>query len=391
MKKVLIYIVLFLIVVFLSSVGIGIAIIIDFFYHNHHDYFLISPLAAFFTIILSIYISISLHELCHLIGYKLKKYDFRLFYIFPFCIVKEEEKYHLSLSFNWILGIGGIVIPKLPKIKSKNEINNVINVMRFSLILAPLISLLYGALSLVILTNIDYLNLSIKPFFFFFTFSNILTSLYITGMSSINFGGIIGDYAAFLLLKKSPHYSLIQVYNEYILQEESIKKYVRDNNLFTDTIIELLSNKNNDKLDSNTIYLIDIVIIELLVSEKKEINEYISSMINKIFSNNIADLKDKLKFESYSRLFCHLIMYIYLYISKEKAIKYLNEYKTELSKSQSSVYGIKQCESLIKNTNFNEKIIISSLDSLLRNLPNYFHDEKELNSLGIKQRGDHSW
>lgn len=382
MKKLLFYVAFFSSVVLISSIGMVIAATLEHFRENFPHYFSGNLMIYIVSVILSIWISISLHEIVHTIGYNIYKYRVRLFYVFPLCIVNDQNKKLFSFAFNPYIGIGGIVIPEIPYNNKTFDLKQVNKVKSFSLMIAPIVSFLYGIISLLFFLKMEKYPVNIQPYLFSFLFSNILISAYITLTSLISFGGIIGDFVGYNLMKTNKKFSINQIYNDFCLQEDNTKKVLRNTKTFIYEILSIFNKEEIQEIDSSICSMIDIVIYEWLVSNNHHAHEpKIDSLILKISENNFSLIIEKLRFENYSRLFCHIIIYIYIYLDKTLAKSFWEKNKEFLSVSSFSKYCYNQCERLFDSSIASEKIVISSNDSLLKRIPNYYSDEMVLNKI----------
>lgn len=365
-------------IVLLASLGAFIAMTIDRIHKTHPIYFSGKLLIVVLIIIMAIWLSFFLHEIAHCIGYKIKNYKIRMINVFPFVVVKEQEHINVKLVFNCILGIGGIVVPELPQAHDNKQIDNIKRTIRFSLIIGPIFSLIYGFFSTILLFQLDNAPIISQKYGFPFLFTNILVSIYITLTSLICLGGVAGDYAGYVLFKKHKLFAINQIYNEYSLQKTNIKRDMRAQQIIFNEIVEVCKEKKYELISYT---MLDILFYEWIINNKKEKNEFLNEYVDQLVMNNFSFFSDKLKFESYSRFFCHIIIYMCLYYDYNIAKIYWDKNKSDISKSKVARYCYSQCESIFYNTNINNEIVISSLDSILKNMSNYYEDEEQLNKI----------
>ena len=70
-----------------------------------------------------------------------------------------------------------------------------------------------------------------------------------------------------------------------------------------------------------------------------------------------------------------------LYYDYNIAKKYWEKNKKDISKSSVAKYYYNQCESIFYSKEIDCKKVISSLDSILKNMSNYFEDEEKMNKI----------
>ena len=111
-------------------------------------YFTNSKIITLFLVIITILITVFIHELSHFLAFLYFKYDILLFVLGPFSFYKHLNKWTVKFKFNSTIGIGGLVIPIIPKIK--NEKNFIKTKTQYSkvMLIAPLVSAIQGLLSL---------------------------------------------------------------------------------------------------------------------------------------------------------------------------------------------------------------------------------------------------
>lgn len=365
-------------IVLLASLGAFIAMTIDRIHKTHPIYFSGSFFIVIAIIILAIWISVFLHEIAHAIGYMLKKYKIRMINVFPFVVIKEKQRINIKFAFNLILGIGGIVIPELPNINDIKQIDNIKRTIRFSLIIGPICSLMYGLLSILLLFQLDSTPITIQKYGFPFLFTNVLVSTYITITSLFCLGGVAGDYAGFMLFKKNRLFAINQIYNDYLLQNSDIKSYFRNKKIIFNEMIDVCK---DEKYDNLSYTMFDFLFYEWIINNENDKNDFLNDYIDNLIKKDFSFFSNKLKFESFSRLFCHIIIYMCLYYDYNIAKKYWEKNKKDISKSSVAKYYYNQCESIFYSKEIDCKKVISSLDSILKNMSNYFEDEEKMNKI----------
>lgn len=387
MKKVLFYFCFFGIAAFLASIGVCLAIIINMVYKNHPDYFSVNIFVGILTAVCAVWLSLLLHESAHAVSYKLSGCKIRAFYIFPVCFVKENKKFKVTLAVNGLLGFGGIVIPELTPCRNEYDIRKIYRAFRRSLMAAPLFSAALGSVSLLLMIFVtDKINVNIRSAFFIFFGFCVLTAAYINITSLLSFAGLIGDYAAFHMLKSNQSYALIQFYNELMLQNTYVKSELRKEKYFYSIILRYVDEiyLNNDKcvLNSEICSLMDIIFYENIIMDAHESDETELKLLFKILDHDLKIIEDRLKFETYSKFFCHMLIFMCCHGQYDKAVLLWKKYSDMIPNNRNGRYCIAQSEALFgKETDecLNKKVYISSMDNIFSHFNNYYDDENKIN------------
>jgi hypothetical protein len=388
MKKIKFYVALYFIVLCISACGIVIGMGFDKIRDTHPEYLSAGIPKGIVIFILAQLITVYLHEMVHAIAYKLQGIHIRMLYLFPLCIVKEEGKLKICKAFNLQIGLGGLVIPKLPVIQNDSEYDRLRKKMSVSVFCAPFFSAVVGMISfLLACCTTEYISSENRSYYFLFFIAMFLWSIYINVMSILSVGNVVGDYAGAKKLKTDEVYSLLQIYNYFLLQDNKIKREARSKqaylvNRMYQEVKELPLGKGDNSMNFS---LADSLLFELILS-RKECSLKISEPES--LDNIIQNLQERLQFESYSCFFSHAIMYLGICGKADEARLLWERYKEKMSKTKTACYQFKQVELfLYKSNDFkaSDDIAISSMDSLLSKLSNYYDDEIYLNNLMIHQ------
>ena len=288
MKNFLFNLAFFAVVILISLFGIAVAMTLDYYSVNYPIFFSGNKVICILIVILSIWISFALHELAHVAGYKLKKHNMRLLHIFPFCFVKDNNHWNIRFAFNMFLGIGGIAVPELGKISSKKQLEDTIEVMSFSLIIAPICSLIYGLMALLLLLNTSLLPTNIQSYIFTYAFTNVLVNIYIIFISSISFAGLVGDISAYFHFKKDKLFALNQVYTESVWQEDDVKNFIRNNKIVFNEFKSAF--KESAEYNSAIYSVMDTLIYEHILSRNTKSDEYIDEFVKKLMAENFVGI-----------------------------------------------------------------------------------------------------
>lgn len=295
-------------------------------------------------------VTVCFHELAHAIAFKIQKIDIRMIAIFPICLVKEKAglRFHVAVSME--TGFGGIVIPKMPIISNQTDYESFRNKMRVSLMCAPLFSAFIGTISLVlVLCTTKYISNDFCSDYFLFFSALFIWAVYINFTSMLDLGSIIGDYSATRKMKSNNVYSLLQIYNYFLLQDSESKFVMREEQrYFIEKLNEAANNLSMDKESKSiNVLLMNAVFYESLMRQSE---------------NNF----DRTDFNT----------------------EVWEKYKDKMPSTVVGKYNCKQVELLLYGKNIeelknNENIKISSMDSLLSKINNYYDDEIYLNNLII--------
>lgn len=385
MKKIKFYMVFYGIVICISILGILIGVGIEKIYEEHPEYFSIGLIKGIVVFGVALLFSVCLHEIVHAVVFKLQDIDIRMMYVFPVCMVKEDGRYKVFFLFNSQIGFGGVVIPKISSICDEKEYNSLRKKISLSLICAPLFSAILGIVSLILVCcTTKYIKYDICSYYFVFLVAMVFASIYINVTSLLNMGSIIGDYYGAKKMKTDEVYSLLQIYNYIMLQENKLKQSIRTTQRFLiDRMrqeVETLPLNNN--VSTMEFLLVDSFLYEMIINPKG-----LTSVLSEPekLNNIIYNIQEKIKFELYSCFLCHVIIYLNLSGNSKEALGLWEKYGEKMPKSKYGIYRFKQIElSIFGNglnaCDLNKDIKISTLDSLLSKLPNYYDDEKYINN-----------
>lgn len=119
------------------------------------------------------------------------------------------------------------------------------------------------------LTNCRVLILGCYIYFllFYIFYCYGFWSIYINVMSFLNLGTIVGDYLEGKKIKTDEVYTLLQIYNYFLLQENKTKREVRyKQNYLVNRIRQKVEELSLDKSDSTMQFLLaDSLLYELIM------------------------------------------------------------------------------------------------------------------------------
>ena len=371
-------------VLFLSLISFLIGIIFSELENKFPLYFTNSIITTLFLVIITTLITIFIHELSHFLAFLYFRYDILLFILGPFSFYKSSNKWTVKFKFNSAIGIGGLVIPNIPKIRNNEDFKKIKTEYSKVMVIAPLVSAIQGLLSLfIIIFFLPNFNKNIQSTFFTILMTSLFNAIYINITSLITISGLLGDYKAYKLFKYTDTFAAYQLYTYLKLSTEK-KNISEDCNILKNIILSELEQRYKNKiLDSFTCLLVDIYIYEYLthnISIPMKVVDYINYYIE-----NIETFYSKLIFESYYVLFAHIL----IYLSEKDLQKSINLWRTiknKFPKNKVANYYIVQIESKLNNNiskSFlcdKKNIHLSSLDPIVSFLDNYYEDEIFLNS-----------
>ena len=388
MRKIRLYIIFYGIVLCISVMGIIIGVGFAKIQELHLEYLSIGIVKGIIVFGVALWLSMCLHEITHAVAYRLQGIAIRLIYLFPVCLIKEARRYKISVALNLQLGFGGIVIPQISSVLDEKEYNTLREKISISVISASIFSALLGILFLLLVSfTIRHIKYDVCSYYFIFCIAMVFWSVYINITSILNLGSIVGDYIGAKKLKTDEVYSLVQIYNYFLLQDNILKENVRTTQSF---LIERMRQcVETLTLDINAptmnFLLADAFLYEMIMKPKC----YSSVLADPENLNSIIyNIQERIPFEIYSCFCCHAIIYLNLIGDSEEALMLWEKYSERITKTKSGIYRFKQTEMAVykRTTNvceLNEKIELSSMDSLLSKLPNYYDDEKIINNFLI--------
>lgn len=368
----------------LALIGCLIGAIFTELENNFPTYFTNSIGMTFLLGIITIFLTIIVHELAHLLHFVCHGYKIRLFVLGPFSFHKKSNKWKVTFKFNLSLGFGGLVIPNIEKINKKQHFEKITTEYSRNMLTTPLVSLLQGVVSLLlIIFLLPKCNIYIQSSIFTILITSLLTTIYINVTSLINIGGIVGDYRASSLFKHNNVFSAYQLYTYSMLSTEK-ENIIKDNTVLKNIFLSKLNTSYEKKeFDNFSCLLTDIFIYEY-ITYNIPIPEKAMKCIN-YYIDNIGEFYSKLIFECYYILYSHIIVYL-AEKNLKKSIELWETIRIKFPPNKIAKYYELQIDSKLYNnvskellTNKNN-IYISSIDSILGVLDNYYDSEILLNS-----------
>lgn len=147
----------------------------------------------------TLFLTLALHELTHLISFVLSGFKNEAIIILFLLFYKNtNNKWRMKIDFKLLLLGGGMVMPDLGEINNDDDYNKALKAMRTSLIAAPLFTLISGLLFFLIAIVFFYYNKIVVPLSFYI----LLFSLFYTYLSSKESNQVYGDFKAFKRIKE---------------------------------------------------------------------------------------------------------------------------------------------------------------------------------------------
>lgn len=389
MKKIRFYLFFYLTVFVLASPGIPLGAAIVTIEKNNPEYLSAGFLKGSLIFLIALIFTIIVHEIVHAIVFIVQGVKLRMIYFFPLRFVWNGKKKNIKFFPSLQLGLGGIVLPQLPIIDSEKDYQEFKRKYRISLLAAPLFSLAVALLSLfLVVATTKYVDEDFQSYYFLFFSALFIFGIFINATSFLNFGGLVGDYSAAKKLKKDEIYSLILLYNLFLLLDADVKKEIRTKKSFLLDKIHHQAKNLNEKIESPSgISIASSSLFEKLMIFEKEsavLNEEELKKIEALFES----IENKVMFEVYFRFLQRVIFYLKLSGEKERAITLWERYSEKIPRTKAGIYVIKQVRLALYEEGGGEllerkNIMTSSFDLLLSGIEEYYSDELHLNKLMI--------
>lgn len=227
--------------------------------------------------VLIIFITILVHELGHLISFRIQGIKIRALFIFIFVVYKNKDnKLRAKIYLKNAKLIGGFVVPNLPRIESNEDYNEVRKNFVKALIDGPVASIVYYALSVIAFALVwiftsSYFLIALLCLNFLMT--SLLTFI-IMKSSQLNTDNIYGDFVAYRKMKEDDLFALAQInqYTEFsLVTTKETEKYLNQR------IVTLFNENSSSRYNIFTYALLGSYISSVLSDENEnlELNEYI--------------------------------------------------------------------------------------------------------------------
>lgn len=233
------------------------------------------PLGILFTF----YLTLTIHELGHLLSFVFQGVKIRALYLTIFVFVKEGKRFKFKVKPKlWIL-LGGLVIPDLPKIESKEDYEKTVKIFRNALISAPITTISYMIFSIVLfLIGMIFLDASVilGLIILHMILVVLISSVYIYTFK-LHTDSLYGDYVAYHKMKEDPIFTFAQVsqYTEFSTKtSDSEKRFIFD---MAKDILKVTPKLNDIMIQHILLYYLDGII-----KQDYELDDVVESKIKNI-------------------------------------------------------------------------------------------------------------
>lgn len=323
--------------------------------------------------LLSFFLSVFLHELTHLIAFVMNGMKIKALLVLFFVLSKNEGKWHFKLNFKLLKLGGGMVMPEIDSIKEELSYYRYAKAISKSLIAAPLFTIIYTAL--IVIMNLVFFHTS--SFFTPFSLYTLLFGVLFTLTSNISTDEIYGDFKAYKKFNEDPLFkaSIITQYTNNLssyhlkMLETQIEKYpVSD---FPNEILPILS----------TLY-------DYYVFQE---DEWVVPLITRAsyIHTHAFLIKRFVRKESYIPLAQYILYFLVRYGMKDKADTLFVHFKTQLEALKLPVitktYIMKQTEHVLGYADHSaylketKHISPSRFSFVFEGIPDFFKSEESHN------------
>lgn len=217
-----------------------------------HSGYLSTLVGGFFSIpfyyhviwfLFAYFISVLLHELTHLIAFRVKGIKVKALLVLFFVVFLDDHKWRIKLNFKLLKLGGGMVIPQITSIKEDKTYYKIADGISTSLIAAPIFTLVFGT----VITLLNLLFFYDMPHFTIFSFFILIFTILFTLASNVSTDLMYGDFKAFDKFKKDPLFKLsiitqyvdeLSIYHLELLNAHIVKYPVSD---FPNELLPILS------------------------------------------------------------------------------------------------------------------------------------------------------
>ncbi|PKK87432.1 MAG: hypothetical protein CVV63_01030 [Tenericutes bacterium HGW-Tenericutes-8] len=318
------------------------------------------------------FIAVLLHELTHLIAFRIKGIRIKALLVLFFVIYEDNHKWHIKLNFKLLKLGGGMVIPQIKSIKEDLTYYKIASGISTSLIAAPIFTLVFG----FIITALNLIFFYDMPHYTIFSFFIFLFTLLFTLASNVSTDLMYGDFKAYDKFKKDPLFKL-----------SIITQYV-------------------DELSGYHLELLNSHIVKYPVSDfPNELLPILSTLFEYHIFEHIKN-EPLLERARYVRMHAHLLrrfmrkevyiplaQYIIYYLDKnnlrEDALALFENFKRNLDQQKlpalNKIYLLKQTSHVlglsdeIVYLSRHEHVVPSRFSFIFESLPDFYNDEKALN------------
>ncbi|MBV1820046.1 site-2 protease family protein [Anaerosalibacter bizertensis] len=343
----------------------------------------IFPMLA--IMILTFYISITLHELGHFFAFILNGIQIRMLSISIFSFIFDGEKWRLRLNRNNI-GVGGIAVPNLTVISNEEEFKKAQKGYANAIIAAPMVTLLLAIIGALLLL-INFLKYRIiNPYLLIFGGTLLLINMFLFFTCFAKSEAVYGDFSAYSLYKNDDFFAALMMY-QYAMFSIDYENTRINNNYLKEILLRGFEERAKDrKTDLFTVSCATTFIDEYLIGIMDELPKSIVYYIDYYYENK-NQIIEKQETEQHRLLLLHIAYYFEKEGEHEKAVDIYDSFIKTLSKSPVFDYWKIQGEQIIFKKD-NSKYLLdkknikpSSIYSVFKQLDGLYHDELILNQM----------
>lgn len=293
---------------------------------------------------LAFYVTLTLHELGHLIAFRVQGIKIRALYLTIFVFFKDQKGWHVRVVPKlWVL-FGGLVVPDLDEIHSDDDLKDVSNKFAKSLIAAPIVTISFMGITILafLLTwMFSQGGLGFGLLTIFMIYTVLLSALYIYTFG-LNTKQLYGDFVAYRKIKEDELFQFVELYQ---YQSFSLSHH-EDQPYFYQKARHLIEKQSSIKINMFMIVTL-MTYMEGVIHHKEPLSDKIDDMINHL------SLHQLVKSEEGLTLIYTLIEYHYVKGDVEKAYQLLDRADKTVSKKiplKLKLYLKKRCEHVIHHT-----------------------------------------
>lgn len=328
---------------------------------------------------LMFFLTLSLHELTHLFAFYIKGIKSSAIFLLFFVFYKNKQKHwRLNLNFHLVLLGGGLVIPEIEQIDDQASFEHYKKAFAFSLIAAPVMTVLSAAICLVLTLILFY---DIPIIVISNTYILLFSALY-TYASTFETKQIFGDFKAYNRMKKDETFPLL-ILSEYATTLTDYHKTL---------ISSFLMKQNNYQQDFNTLTLFQII-LEDHVFNSNVYNDDIHQRVLYFSTKKHAFdrlISNQIHFELASLIIYYLDKFNFDELSNQNQTYFIESINDLKLKDDVKTYLLKQVSHITKKTDessylsVKKQIKAGPMYFIFKGLPAYYEIEKTKNEGYIK-------
>lgn len=337
--------------------------------------------------ILTFYISITLHELGHFFAFILNGIQMRMLSISIFSFIFDGEKWGLRLNRNNV-GVSGIAVPNLTIIHNEGEFKKAQKGYANAIITAPMVTLILATIGALLLLMGFSKRGIINPYLLIFAGALLLFNIFLFFTCFVKSEAAYGDFSAYFLYKNDDFFAALMMY-QYAIFSIDFENTRLNNRYLKEILLKDFEERAKDKkTDLFTVSCVATFIDEYLIAIIDELPKSIISYINYYYENK-NQIIEKQKTEQHRLLLLHIAYYFEKEGEHEKAVDIYNNFIKTLSQSPVFDYWKIQGEQIIfkkDNSRYlldKNNIKPSSIYSVFKKIDSLYHDELILNQIPI--------